>query len=259
MAAGDPPRKCDAALMFADQRFCKCTNIEHSSLVLAILVTVLCVPAFAQRTAPDSPKKPVTKDIWEDIAWAKKNHVKVVTFPAPIEFRERPESLEQAVKDRTVLVGQVIDSKTVPFPPDFANTLVSWYKIKIVETLTGDPPIAILDQPGLPEALKPLADNEFAVREFGGTFVSDGVTLICKPNGGASLVVGQSYLLFLSVDRHYPLGVAISYGSSGAIAIEGNGDLKPMRPHSDDPITSAIEEGTIKSMADFKKYLHENR
>lgn len=93
------------------------------------------------------------------------------------------------------------------------------------------------------------------VREFGGTFTSSRVTLICN-SGFPEIRRQSSYLLFLHLDRHYPLGVAIAYGSSGIFEIDKTGALKSLASEQSDPVSSQLREFHVYALADLKRFLH---
>lgn len=106
----------------------------------------LTCAAFAQ--SPGTAVKPLAaRTAWEAITWAKQNGISTVTFRAPLMTREEPDSLPVMVSQRTLVVARLLSQKTIPLPPN-DETLVTWYKFQITETLSGEAPVGLVGQPG---------------------------------------------------------------------------------------------------------------
>lgn len=118
-------------------------------------------------------------------------------------------SLSEAIEDYRVVVGELIAQESVWYdPPD---TIYTWYKFRLTETLKPKPFVACATctfTPTPPASLLPLQSGEILL---GGSAMIDNVVVETDIDNLGGLVPGQNYLLFLnlnSVNRkgNFPIG-----------------------------------------------------
>ena len=106
--------------------------------------------------------------------------------------------------------------------------LVTWYKFKIVETLSHKAPTGFIgkqlaDIP-IPAALLPLNSDEMVMAKIGGTLVIDGVTVNAYSNS-PRFNLSENYLLFLELDSDKRVAAVPWSDRVGIFKIEGDDEI----------------------------------
>lgn len=194
----------------------------------ASLLTVATAGYFGQISESEKASK-AHQALSRRASDAKAKGQKSVALSVGIEFLPDVPSLSSAIEQHTVVLSQLISQQAV-IEDDIR--LITWYKFKILEELSGRPSSAIthnldqIDQNILPNRLLPLSENdEFLVVLAGGTVVIDGVTLTSWHAGSSPFVESQKYLLFLtfSPDRKVAM---IPLLANGVFRINNEGVLR---------------------------------
>ncbi len=133
------------------------------------------------------------------------------------------------------------------------NSIVTWYKFKIIETLNQK------DKPACPECistppqeLTPVGPDEFLASRLGGELVVNGVTVSMKNPAFPPLEAGQNYLLYIS---KYPNGVAdIGAGPDGVFRISDSGKIEPINRKAH-PLKRDVLTRFRSSLSDLRSHI----
>ncbi len=136
------------------------------------------------------------------------------------------ESLDDIIRDHSILRVRVIDSETAVYEPD--SDFKTWYKLEVLEELHKQD--RIRDEPlpdGVPSRLLPLLPSESLLVVHGGTVTVDGVRVTrAIANGDTYYNLGSEYLITAHLDYGGHL-VRPTSGAEGVFRIE-NTTLKPL-------------------------------
>ncbi|MGH9882962.1 MAG: hypothetical protein ACRD6N_16110, partial [Pyrinomonadaceae bacterium] len=132
-------------------------------------------------------------------------------------------NLNDALKNYSIVVAQPFEKKTIL--NDFG--LTTWYKFRMVETLTRKPAIGFqresLDSIELPSSFLPEA-AEFLVPETGGSVEAYGVT-INQTSNSPQFSLSKTYLLFLQHDWQKRVGFVPWPDEVGIFTVDADGML----------------------------------
>ena len=130
-------------------------------------------------------------------------------------------SLREALSRDTVVLADLVGKKTY----EDTHGLYTWYKFKTKETLAEHPrPSTFFDFQSAPSDMLPIAEDEFLIRETNGQMVIDGVT-VAQSSNGAKYVEGQTYLLFLWMEKSNRTAVRSSTDPLGVFLVDSDGKL----------------------------------
>jgi len=107
---------------------------------------------------------------------------------------------------------------------DDKQTINSWYKFRILETLSEPQPYPYsFGSP--PGELLPLNNNEFAALLPGGSLTVDGVKVVSRPPESPALPLFKKYLLFIDLDSANRVA-RIEYGPDSIFSVKEDGLIK---------------------------------
>lgn len=122
-------------------------------------------------------------------------------------------NLSEAISNNSVVVGELIEQKSVWYdPPD---TIYTWYKFQLTETLTQKPYVPCENctfSPTPPSELLPLQAGQVLLPLLGGTTVIDDIAFETRAGNVTPLVSGQKYLLFLNLNPDTSIGTTKPQG-----------------------------------------------
>jgi len=133
-------------------------------------------------------------------------------------------SLRQALARDTVMLVEVVGKKTFAHKYD----LTTWYKFRIIETLSEKPMPKYPNYESLPdppEEMRPLKEDEFVIHEANGQMEIDGVRVIQRSNG-VVYSDGGTYLLFLHIEPRKRVAVRSGTDPLGVFLIAKDGTFK---------------------------------
>jgi hypothetical protein len=178
------------------------------------------------------------------------------------------EGFNDAAADYSVLIAQPV-GKTSYVWNNQNQVIGTWYRFKIIETLSQKPYITCDICPPSPDPpLGILNADEIFVPKMGGTVVINGITINSIDPDFPEYSLNQNYLLFLDVDATKKVDV-LSAGPIAAFAVDANGNLTPVtqlqNPLKEDIATlygsslgqlrAALNGGTIYRDKDVKRVL----
>jgi hypothetical protein len=132
--------------------------------------------------------------------------------------------LNVALGRDTVVLAEVNGKKTLADP----FGLRTWYRFKIVETLSEKPMPKYPTYNSLPDPpseMQPLSRDEFVLLEANGQMEIDGVRVIQRSNGVA-FKEGETYLLFLHIEPRKRVGVRSAADPVGVFLVAKDGTFK---------------------------------
>jgi hypothetical protein len=150
----------------------------------------------------------------------------------------RASDLNEAIGNYSLVVGQLTAQESVWYdPPD---SIYTWYKFTVTETLTQKPYAACTActfTPTPPADLLPLQAGEILLPLPGGSALIDNVVVETNIEDFVGMVQGEKYLLFLNLDTNQqgvvPLGpqgiVHVNYDNTFApVMMLGEGEFEPV-------------------------------
>ena len=187
----------------------------------------------------------------EPVPWAERNSIRAVARKSKAEGKKNVtlpgRILNYAGLNMDFATATNLYSLVIAEPVETGSYLANaeeirtWYKFRLLETLSAKPNVPCGTCPPMPEvpsAALPLGTDEFVVVTSGGTLNIDGVEITLENKDLGSFLKRQKYLLFISFT---PSRVAkIGGGPSGVFRINGEGDLEAVSD-SERPIGAEIK------------------
>lgn len=135
-------------------------------------------------------------------------------------------SLDQALRENTVVVAEAVDKRSYP-SGDYG--IVTWYKFKVVETLSKRPMLKHWRRwtnpaQELPSEMLPVRADEFLMAEGGGTVMVEGVR-VREHYNSPQYKLSEKYLLFLQMDDANRIGFVPWSGEIGVFRLDASGNL----------------------------------
>ncbi len=146
-----------------------------------------------------------------------------------IEYNQ-PDSWDQVLSTYSFVVVEVISSRSYATAANY--DIDTWYKLKVIETLSQKDVMACDACPTFPVApdyMLPLQANEILVSKAGGTLDYNGVTLISESTDFPDFLTSQRYLLILKLNASSRVG-DIEIGPAGVYKINSAGIMEPLHP-----------------------------
>lgn len=228
-----------------------------SKFIAAIAVVILLVVLGATGILRSgSPKK-------DPVKWEEKNSLKekarrgkaegktAITVPGFwIDHPATNMKLDTALQDLSVLVAEVVTSKSYPF---HSSGVTTWYKFRILEPLTEkfEKYCPTCPVPDVPEDFSPINTDEFLLPTSGGTINVDGVDVTVDRGSEPVFESGQRYLLVLRLRQSRV--AALGAGSAGIFRVEENEKLEAFDKAS--PIQAEINRRFSGSLSKLKTHI----
>jgi hypothetical protein len=184
---------------------------------------------------------------------AKETGKNVVVIPAPqIEYAGEADDPDFVFSNYSSVVAQPVESKSYALATD---KIVTWYKFKILETLSQRPPLSDLPTAELPQDLLPLNEDEFLVATIGGSLSIDEVNVVMNNSELPPFSMDQRYLLFVSKN---PSGFAILWaGPTGAYTITPDDRIVSVNDRAH-PIKEALKRRFRGSVRQLREWVRTN-
>jgi hypothetical protein len=163
--------------------------------------------------------------------------------------------LREALSRDTVVVAQLRGKKTF----QDRDGLYTWYRFIVVEPLSERPIpdyLGFLSFGEAPADMLPVKENEFLIRETNGRMEIDGVT-VTQHSNGAKYIEGETYLLFLLLDRGKRIAVRSGTDPIGVFTVDNEGILRAYvdRPY---PLKDQIAKRLGNSLNKLRTALKSN-
>src|SRR6516225_581500 len=220
--------------------------------VLAVTGSFLLI---ADAAAQAGPRDEVKGRVREAVLEAKASGRSQIQIPAPLITPPGVDSLYTVGEQYSVIVGQPLQIVTALTADGYIET---WYKFKVSEVLTKQPsvPVEPLEQYA-PAALLPLGADEVLLSSAGGSIVSEGVTVVERPQYEFRFRLDRQYVLtvYLELSGTY---AALASMTDGAFELQSDGSILPMG-HKDHPLVKDIYVRTGNNLEFLRKALKEQR
>jgi hypothetical protein len=141
------------------------------------------------------------------------------------EFRDPQTALQEALSNYAVILAKPIEKNT--YADDYE--VATWYKFKILETLSPRPltPCTSCSFPGEPpKDSLPITADEIVMLEGGGAMNVDSFKDTYSTNYSVGYLLRQKYLIFLRLDSVKRTGYA--HRRSGVYTVSGEGEIRPI-------------------------------
>jgi hypothetical protein len=133
--------------------------------------------------------------------------------------------MEEALSNYAFIVAAPIDKNTYADE----SSIQTWYKFKIIETLSLPPSAATTGYPisiDPPKDSLPIAADEIVILEDGGAMKIDGFKVSYGSNNSVGYLPSQKYLILARLDSANRTGYA--HGRKGVFTVSKEGGLKPI-------------------------------
>jgi hypothetical protein len=201
----------------------------------------------------------------ENVKWAEQNSLKeiarrskaegkgTVTISGPwSDYPGVDMKLEEALRDYSVVVAEVIANKSYPINSDGVRT---WYKFKIIDPLSEKYAHYCHTCPEIPEApedLSPINSDEFLLAIGGGTVNVDGVEVTVNNRSLPAFESGKRYVLVVSLT---PSRVALlGAGPSGVFRVDENERLEAV-DNGNRPMQAEISQRFAGKLSNLKAHM----
>lgn len=233
-----------------------------SAILMISLLTVVGIGIGFAAVAASKRKlqqsKREERPVKNQVTWyaekAKANGSSKVTLPVPpIEYggSSFETDTDAALSYYSVVIAQPVTERVTV--DETGNSIVTWYKFKVIETLHEKvSPACPGCIPTPPEDLMPVDSDEFLASKLGGQIVVNGVTVSMDDPAFPQLKMGHHYLLYIS---RYPNGVAdIGAGPNGVFTVDNEGKVEPINndPH---PLKKELRDRFGKSLVNLRLHI----
>lgn len=131
--------------------------------------------------------------------------------------------LDGALAIYNLVIAEPISRKS--FQTDDIGYIVTWYKFKVIETLSKAKTPRLFEAETIPAELLPLENDEILVSKLGGVIEIDGLDIEMKEVGFPEFEVSRKYLLFLALDPTTRSGY-VDVGPSGVLTVNADGTME---------------------------------
>lgn len=131
--------------------------------------------------------------------------------------------LDTALAAYDLVIAEPISRKS--FETNDKGYLVTWFKFKVMETLSKAKTPRLFEAETIPPELLPLENDEILVSKLGGVVESEGLEIEMKEEGFPEFELSRKYLLFLAIDPTTRSGY-IDVGPSGVLIVNADGTME---------------------------------
>lgn len=196
-------------------------NIRRILPSMAVLGAILITIVIAKMQNREYKNPPPSQQLRWHALESKKQNKKSVSVPAWQALYAEP-NLDEVAKRITVMVVEPFTTRT--FETSNGNRLVTWNKLRILETISSPQEAVNVTSETPPEEMFPLNRGEILVKTVGGTKLIEGVE-VTEP--GPVLKEGQRYLIYVLLNSS-GVGLLV-HGETGISSIAANGHLVPFQ------------------------------
>lgn len=142
-------------------------------LILGLALSMAAITALPLLKAKQEPAQPNTLRWHAEKALAEGKHQTSI-YPPISDYMGADNTPEEILGHANVVVAQVVDSHTGTYGD---MDIVTWYKFKVVETLSEGKPCPRCPDLDHPDELLPVNEDEFVLARNSGTATIDGVEI----------------------------------------------------------------------------------
>ena len=157
---------------------------------------------------------------------AQAQNLSSITFDSGIHEYFIPSSWDEVLTGFSFLVVEPTELRSYGALTD--DTIRSWYRFRVGETLAAKPPPFAITQP--PSDMASPQNNEILMFKWGGTITVNGVSVTAEEPAFPNFTIGQRYLLVVQLDTNTKL-VNNAMGVDGAYSLGANGQISSLNPN----------------------------
>lgn len=202
------------------------TRPRNLILLLALVGTLTAVTIRSGRAYYLVQQQSQPGTIAGYIEEAQAQNLNSITFDSGIHEYFVPNSWDEVLGRFSFLVVEPTELRSYGALAD--DTITSWYRFRLVETLATKPPPFAITQP--PSDMTSPQSNEILMFKWGGTIIVNGVSVTAEEPAFPNFTMGQRYLLVVQLDANTKL-VNNAMGVDGAYHIGANGQISSLNPN----------------------------
>lgn len=233
--------------------------MKKKIIIVIVVVAVVSIAAIKSqswiRQQPQGEIRPDWKErgsIASAVKKAKeKGNNKIIVYPPEVSYVQSLSSMDEALSYYSAVIAQPV-TKFTQISKD-GEAVITWYKFKILETLSDKVCDRCPPANDIPSEILPLNSDEIIVAKYGGTTSLDGVEVTMTNPSYPDFEMSEKYLLFLEVDPTRQAG-NIMVGPAGIFTVKSSGDIVPINK-ADHPLKKFIKENYKSSIKDLKDYI----
>lgn len=201
-------------------------------LVLALSVLGIMTLPSLNMTLPSLKKKqepPQPNTLRWYVEKAKKEGKHKISMPPPMsDYAGADDPPDEILANADVVIAQPIDSHTGIVGD---SSIVTWYKFKVIETLSEGIHCQRCPDRKPPDELLPVNEDEFILSRVSGTATIDGVEISVEHRKSPLYSKDKKYLLFLVKSPNGTPDLLV--GPAAVFTVNPEGTLEPIndRPH----------------------------
>lgn len=231
--------------------------MKHKNIVATLAVAFLILVAIGyvstaskSKPAQESVESEKRGTLRQQVARAKLRGERQLILGGIVAMYERAESLDDVLARYSLVVAEPVEQRGYVGEHD---SISSWYKFKLIETLSNPVAPHSFAAFALPAELLPLKEDEFLVSRVGGTAPVEGLMVTIQEHNFPAFKKQQKYLLFLLLDPVQKVG-SIGLGPSGALLIKDDATFESINTHTS-PLQNEIQRRYGNSLEDLKEKL----
>jgi hypothetical protein len=223
--------------------------------IIGSFVLLVCLGIGYVKTSSKSgvQQEPIESEkrgtLRHQVARAKLRGERQLTLGGIIATYEQAKNLDDILARYSLVVAQPIEQRGYIGEHD---SISSWYKFKIIETLSNPVAPHSFASFDLPAELLPLKEDEILVSRLGGTVPVDGLMVTIQEHNFPDFKRPQKYLLFLLIDPIQKVG-STGLGASGVLLIKDDATFEPINAYN--LLQNEIQRKYGNSLEDLKEKL----
>lgn len=197
--------------------------MKHKNIAAILIIAILLfvVIGYINTASKSKPsQEPIESEkrgtLRQQVARAKLRGEPQLTLGGIVATYEQAKSLDNVLARYSLVVVQAVEQRGYI---DEHDSISSWYKFKIIETLSNPATPHSFASFNIPAELLPLREDEILVSRLGGTVPVDGLMVTIQEQNFPEFKKSRKYLLFLLLDPVQKVG-SVGLGPAGALLIK---------------------------------------
>jgi hypothetical protein len=202
----------------------KRTAILLIALLILVVGTLSAIKSSSVRALPQATAQPGTLDWYAQQAQAQ--GVSGYTFESGNFEYSEPATWDTVLGLYSFLIVEPVQVQS--YPSSSEDTIYSWYKFRVVETLQQKDSSSCPGCPPLPDSvpanMTPPQAGEIALVKSSGVLVRNGITLAAQESVFPDFTMGQRYLLIVELNPSTRIG-SLDMGPLGVYLLDSSGHM----------------------------------
>jgi len=228
---------------------------KNVAAILIIAILLFVVIGYINTASKSKPsQEPIESEkrgtLRQQVARAKLRGEPQLTLGGIVATYEQAKSLDNVLARYSLVVAQPVEQRGYI---DEHDSISSWYKFKIIETLSNPATPHSFASFNIPAELLPLREDEILVSRLGGTVPVDGLMVTIQEQNFPEFKKSRKYLLFLLLDPVQKVG-AVGLGPAGALLIKDEDTFESINERTY-PLQNEIQNRYGNSFKSLKEKL----